>query len=300
MNNKPPSVVGYARVSTDEQAAQGVSMDAQIERILQWAEVRGFPRESVRVYRDDGLSGGRMDNRPGLARAMDAACEARGSKLAAYSLSRISRDVGDTLAIGRRLDKAGVELVSLTESFNRETASGEMQSLIVSMFSQHERKVGIERTRAAMRFKRSRGEILGRIPIGKRLPPGIGLGPDGTYPKGTILQDDPAEMATLALIRDLQVSGLGARAIARELTCRMIPTKSGGLVWNGSTIRSIFKRCSHGPESHSIIPVEPTPQDRPRVGDVRPTQPPRDPGRRSGCDQAATGPCEKPPAFPQG
>jgi site-specific DNA recombinase len=247
MDDNVANIVGYVRVSSDEQAEKGVSLDAQAERIMAWAEARGSVRDAVRVHRDEGLSGGRMDNRPGLAAAIEEACSARGSTLVVYSLSRLSRDMGDTIALTKRLDRSGVELVSLTESLDMTTAGGELQGLVVSMFSQHERKVGIERTLAAMTHKRSRGEFLGQLPYGKMLPEGATRNADGTYPPNVVLVDDPAELAALEVLDGLHASGLGPRAIARKMTERGFPTKSGR-PWAESTVRTLTaKRSPHAP-----------------------------------------------------
>jgi hypothetical protein len=68
--------VGYCRVSTAGQAAEGVSLDAQKARITAWAEANGY--ELLGVHVDAGLSGGKADNRPALQTALDAACDHSG------------------------------------------------------------------------------------------------------------------------------------------------------------------------------------------------------------------------------
>ena len=64
--------VGYCRVSTAGQAAEGVSLEAQKARIAAWAEANGY--ELLGVHVDAGLSGGKADNRPALQTARAAAC----------------------------------------------------------------------------------------------------------------------------------------------------------------------------------------------------------------------------------
>lgn len=78
-------VVGYVRVSTERQASEGVSMEAQEARIRAWAATQGL--EVAAVHVDAGLSGGRADNRPGLQAALSDVCKRRGV-LVVYSLSR--------------------------------------------------------------------------------------------------------------------------------------------------------------------------------------------------------------------
>ena len=106
-------VFGYTRVSTADQAAEGVSLDAQTDRINAWCRLKGDSFELAEVFVDAGLSGKRSDNRPGLQSALESVSEARGI-LVVYSLSRLARSVPDAYSILQRLDKAGAHLVSLT------------------------------------------------------------------------------------------------------------------------------------------------------------------------------------------
>ena len=65
------TAIGYIRVSTDGQVTDGVSLDAQRERIGAWCLAKGYA--IAEIFVDAGLSGGRSDNRPGLQSALDAA-----------------------------------------------------------------------------------------------------------------------------------------------------------------------------------------------------------------------------------
>ena len=85
-------VVGYCRVSTVDQATEGVSLAAQRARIEAWCTAHDH--ELVTVHEDRGLSGGRLDNRAGLLAALDDVCQRRGV-LAVYSLSRMARSTRD-------------------------------------------------------------------------------------------------------------------------------------------------------------------------------------------------------------
>src|ERR1700733_5092631 len=68
-----PTAVGYIRVSTEEQAREGVSLDAQREKIAAYCALHGQRLE--RTYADEGISGKRADNRPGLQEALDRTCK---------------------------------------------------------------------------------------------------------------------------------------------------------------------------------------------------------------------------------
>ena len=69
--------IGYIRVSTAGQADEGVSLEAQRTKIKAWCEANGY-RLAV-VHTDAGISGKRADNRPGLQKALKAACNAPGA-----------------------------------------------------------------------------------------------------------------------------------------------------------------------------------------------------------------------------
>jgi site-specific DNA recombinase len=247
MGHNMETAIGYVRVSTDEQAEKGVSLDAQESRIRAWASARGLAPDSVPIFRDEGISGGRTENRPGFLAAVDAACASRGSTLVVYHSYRLSRDLADTMALWDRLDRAGVAVVSLTDQIDRSTASGELHGIVNAAFGHYERKVIKERTVAAVNYKRAKGEVLGQVPYGKRLPEGAARNADGTYPPHVVLEDDPAELLALEVLDQLHASGQGPRAIAREMSKRGFPTKSGR-PWAESTVRTLTaKRRPNAP-----------------------------------------------------
>jgi site-specific DNA recombinase len=220
--------VGYCRVSTAGQATEGVSLEAQQARIAAWAEANGYALQGVHV--DAGLSGGRADNRPALRAALDEACRLRGA-LVVYSLSRLARSVKDTLSIGERLDAAGADLVSLSESIDTTSAAGKMVFRMLAVLSEFERDLVVERTTMALDHKRSRGERIGEVPFGYRLQA------DGTH-----LEQDPGEQITLDQLRRLRAAGLSVRKIAETLNRRAIPARAGR--WHHNSVWRILRRES--------------------------------------------------------
>ena len=88
--------IGYIRVSTEKQANEGVSLEAQEARIVSWCKANDY--ELVKVYVDAGISGKRMDTRKELLAAL--ASLKKGMALVSYSLSRLARSTKDALAIG--------------------------------------------------------------------------------------------------------------------------------------------------------------------------------------------------------
>src|SRR5262249_16058650 len=115
--------VGYVRVSTSEQAREGISLEAQRARILAQATAQGLTLGAI--HADERISGRRASNRPALEAALKEVCANRGT-LIVYSLSRLARSTKDAILIAERLGKAGAQLVLLSESIDTRTAAGKM------------------------------------------------------------------------------------------------------------------------------------------------------------------------------
>lgn len=198
-------VVGYCRVSTDEQAEEGVSLDAQRAKIEQWCTLN--EHTLVAVESDEGISGKSVLNRPALQRALDRVCEC-GGVLLVHSLSRLSRSTLDNIAIAERLVKHGADLASCKEKIDTTTPSGRLYFTILAAFGQFEREEIADRTKTALQFKRSQGFVLGAVPYGCRRVDGK-------------LEADPAEMDGIKLMLRMALSGSweqrGYKAIAAAL-----------------------------------------------------------------------------------
>jgi len=157
------TAVGYIRVSTEGQASEGVSLDTQRAKIAAWCLANDI--KLTDCYVDAGISGKRSDNRPELQLAIDAVTRG-GGVLVVYSLSRLARSTKDTIVIGERLDKAGADLVSLSEKIDTTSAAGKMVFRMLAVMAEFERDLVNERTTAALAHKRSQGKRTGGIPFG--------------------------------------------------------------------------------------------------------------------------------------
>jgi DNA invertase Pin-like site-specific DNA recombinase len=218
--------IGYVRVSTDLQAQEGVSLEAQEAKIHAWADLNGA--ESVTVFKDAGISGKRADNRPGLQDALNAIGE--GDALIVYSLSRLARSTRDTIELAERLEKRGADLVSLSEKIDTTTAAGKMVFRMLAVLSEFERDQVSERTRLALSHKKANGmKTGGDVPFGFRAEDGR-------------LTPDPAEQKALALIQRLHGKGYSLRKIAGELQRKGYHTRRGLNVWHPQTVKQILER----------------------------------------------------------
>jgi len=122
---------------------EGVSLEAQQERIRAWVTANGY--ELGEIHFDAGMSGKRADNRPGLQAALADVCRERGA-LVVYSLSRLARSTKDAIGIAERLDRAHADLVSLTERIDTTSATGKLVFRILAVLSEFERDLISERT----------------------------------------------------------------------------------------------------------------------------------------------------------
>lgn len=224
------TAVAYVRVSTEDQANEGVSLEAQQTKLAAWCVVNDC--ELLATHTDAGLSGGRADNRPGLQAAIDQACRTK-SVLVVYSLSRLARSTKDTIAIGEKLDKAGADLVSLSEKIDTTSAAGKMIFRMLAVMAEFERDQVSERTSMAMAHKKSKGERVGTVPYG------FDLAADGVT-----LVKNAAEQQVIEVIEAMRAQGLSLRKIAAELESRQILTKAGETQWRHTTIKSILDRLA--------------------------------------------------------
>jgi DNA invertase Pin-like site-specific DNA recombinase len=227
---RQPKAIGYIRVSTSDQAIHGVSLDAQRQKIRAWAELNGY--ELGATYVDEGISGGKASNRPGLQKALDAACRQKAA-LVVYSLSRLARSTKDALDISERLRKAKADLVSLSERIDTTTAAGKMVFRMLAVLAEFERDLVSERTTAAMAHLKAQGRY-----ISHNVPFGYDLDADGKH-----LVPNAAEQRTVAMMRRWRARSKSLRAIAAELNRRGVRTKQGKR-WTHTQVDRTLKRAA--------------------------------------------------------
>lgn len=220
--------IAYIRVSTEEQATEGVSLDAQRAKVEAWCLANDF--ELAGVFVDAGISGKRADNRPDLQNALNAVTKAKGV-LVVYSLSRLARSTKDTIAISERLNKAGADLVSLSEKIDTTSAAGKMVFQMLAVLAEFERNQISERTKAAMSHMRDQAKFLGEVPFGYDLAG-----------DGETLVENRKELETISLIKSLRAKGYSLQAIASELQSLKVTTKKGKQ-WAPQTVSNVLKRA---------------------------------------------------------
>lgn len=225
-------VIGYIRVSTDEQANSGLSLGAQRDKLAAYAAL--YDLDLVEIIEDAGESAKSL-KRPGLQRALAALKAGKADGLLIVKLDRLTRSVGDwqKLIDAHFNEKAAKQLFSVSDSIDTRTAAGRMVLNILLSVAQWEREQCGERTRDALAHKISKGERCGKVRFG------YDLGTDGKT-----LVANAIEQEALRLMRELRDAGQTLRDIAAELSRRGVLTKEGNGQWTHQAVARIFKRAA--------------------------------------------------------
>lgn len=157
--------VVYARVSSEEQAKHGFSIENQKKVCIEFAEKSGYIVDKVFV--DEGKSAKNLD-RPEIQELMSYCSKKKNNikALVIWRLDRISRNNTDYHGVLRPLlAKKGIKLLSATEA-NVETIEGELMRNIGMSFAEYERQVIGARTLAGLRQKAEQGEYPHQAPLG--------------------------------------------------------------------------------------------------------------------------------------
>jgi DNA invertase Pin-like site-specific DNA recombinase len=221
-------VIGYIRVSTEEQSREGVSLDMQRAKITTYCDLHDL--ELVEIVEDAGISGKTISARPGIQHVLDMVRRKKITGIVIYKLDRLARNAREALEIAELLQKKGCELHSITETLNTGSASGRMFYGILATMAQWERETIAERTCAALSRKRERGEKTGGD-----CPFGYTVTEDGH------LIENPVEQAHLRRIHELHREGYSIRDIVAALKEEGITTRKGS-PWGKTMIHRVLQR----------------------------------------------------------
>src|SRR6056297_4086589 len=219
----------YARYSSDMQSE--ASIEDQVRLCREIAGADGF--SIAEVFSDAAISGGFLKNRPGMLDLLERARSGEFEVVIAEALDRISRDQEDIAAIFKRLNHAGVRIVTLAEGEISELhigLKGTMNALFLKDLAQ--------KTRRGLRGRVEQGLSGGGNSYGYRVV--RRLLADGSAATGE-REIEPAEAEVVSRIFSEYVEGRSARKIAAGLNSDRIPSPRGG-EWNASTIHGSRQR----------------------------------------------------------
>jgi DNA invertase Pin-like site-specific DNA recombinase len=220
--------IGYVRVSTEEQAREGVSLENQRAKIEAYCSLNDL--ELTGILEDAGKSGKDL-NREGMQRLIDLVKTRKVDAVVVYKLDRLSRRVKDTLTLMDLVEKKSVAFHSITERIDTKTAMGKFFLNIMASMNQWERDTISERTRDALHLKIVKNERAGQVPYGWRLAEN----------KRTLLAD-PKEQEAISLIKDLYAQGYSLREICRDLEGNGY--EPVGRKWHPQTIKNILRKAA--------------------------------------------------------
>lgn len=222
-------VVGYTRVSTEDQAREGISLENQVSRIRAYCGLHGH--ELVAVYEDRGLSGRDM-SRLGAQAALAALEAGEAEGLLVTHLDRLSRNLRDFLYLVDTHFGPGCNfsLLCIDNQLDTSTPTGRMIASILATVAQWQREEDVERIKRAMAHKKAKGERVGAVPWGFRLAG-----------DGKTLSPHRPELAVMALALDLRRQGLSLRAIAENLKEAGHRNRRRSTTWNAKTVARVIR-----------------------------------------------------------
>jgi len=222
-------IVGYCRVSTDNQKDEG-TIDIQRHALREYADAKGY--ELVKVFEDEGVSGG-LEDRAGLAELFSFLEDKENKGVEAvliFKLDRLARDLYIQEHLIKKLEALSVGLISTKEA---DLASDDPMRKAFRQF------MGIvselEKSFITMRLS---GGRINKIKNKKIYAGGgIALGYN-TIDKDLVIDEKQAE--TIKQIFKMKRYGKkGLREIARTLNEQGVATARGG-EWHAGTIKYIL------------------------------------------------------------
>ena len=219
--------VGYVRVSREEQAREGVSLDAQRDRVAAYATAKGLTL--LDVIADEGLSGKDLD-RPGLQSLLARCRSGEVGHVIVWKLDRLTRRTRHLLSLVDDLFLARhIELHSVSESLDTSTPHGRFVLTLFGGLAQMERELIVERTRSALAYKREQGEPTSHAPLGF-----------ASRGRRERMVPVPEELKAVHRLLELWRAGRSYRGIAANLNAEGVRTKQGRH-WHHSTVSKVVQ-----------------------------------------------------------
>ena len=195
-------VVGYVRVSSEQQTDHGVSLQAQQEKIRQYCSLYDLTLAAIVV--DTGVSAKTLQ-REGLQKALSLLTSGQADGIVVVKLDRLTRNVADLGSLIQEYFNT-YALLSVCEQIDTRSASGRLVLNVLTSVAQWEREAIGERTSQALQYKKSQGERVGTVSMGKCLSDG-----------SKCLVDNAQEQQAMTLAKQYREQGLSLRKIATKL-----------------------------------------------------------------------------------
>lgn len=217
----------YVRVSTDKQADEGFSLEAQQTRLQAYCVAQGWTVDTDHIYIDAGISGKSTDSREAFNAMLDNAKAGVIGRIVAIKLDRIARNTKDFLHVVDELGEWGCDLVLIQESFDTSTPHGKFALTMFAAMAELEASMITERVMSGKAQKASQGGYNGaRCPLGYE------------YANGEFKPTMHA--TTIEYIFEQWNAGKPMSHIARDLNDGGNPTARGGK-WQAAQVQYILR-----------------------------------------------------------
>lgn len=218
-------IIGYVRVSTDQQVESGLGLEGQAKAIEEYALKLNLP---CQIFIDAGLSGSlALDKRPGMLESISLLT--KGSIFVVAKRDRLGRDALVMAMIESAVKRKGAKIVSLAgEGTESDDPSSILMRRLVDAFGEYERLIIGARTKVALKVKKDKGQRVGHIPFGKK------LADDGIH-----LEDNHEESQTFSLMSKLRSKNISIRNIAQKMNSN--GKLNRGSIWNHASVHRILK-----------------------------------------------------------
>lgn len=207
------AVIGYTRVSTEEQVDSRAGLDAQETAIRDEGNRRGW---AVELLSDPGRTG-KVVNKE-LRRALELLASGQADALVVAKMDRIARSARAAMEIIDQAQEQGWALIILDMNLDMTTPAGRAMARMLAVFAEFESDMISTRTREGMAAKARAGVQMGRPRLA---PPGV--------------------VRRIVLSRD---SGASFDEIARALEAEAVLSPAGRRNWQPSTVRRIYNSAT--------------------------------------------------------
>ena len=230
---QPLRVAIYARVSTEEQAEYGYSIDAQLDTLKNYCQL--YNKQIVDEYVDRGVSGKSMKGRYELQRLLLDAKEGRFDEVLVWKINRMARKNIDLLQIVDILDKHNIAFRSFSENFETATSMGRFALQMMGAVGELERNTIVDNVKMGHKQRAKTGRHNGKVPLGYRIVevPGAGRGKNSQI---VIVEE---EASLVRKIFEMYAGGHGLRAIANSLNQQGYTTKRNN-TFSSCAVRDIL------------------------------------------------------------
>lgn len=249
-----PRVAIYTRVSSAEQARDGVSLEMQLQKALEWCNLRYEKgRYEYRLFQDDGYPGNwgiappqgkASKTRPALTELVQAMQAREVDLVVVYRLDRLSRSPKLTFTLLEdHFKRLEVGLVSVTEAFDASTKQGRMLVGMLASVAAYYLDLLRENVADSIARRREQGLYSGQPPYGWRYK--LLRVEDGREIRGGELERVDEHAKWVKQIADWYLSGWGFGKIARRLNELGVPTVTGTNQWSHTAVSRVVNSPVH-------------------------------------------------------